>query len=741
MLENKLFEALLDVIPFKAYAVDVETYEIVYANKLMRETMYAPRETYCWEKVFGQNAICSWCSINKLQQRDKKQKYEKYSCEFFDETDDRWLKTYDELMNWPDGREVKYSILVDITDQKEIQGDMIQSHAKLAMHSKQLKTTNANLQITKLQLQKTVNELEEQTKKAQSATIYKSQFLANMSHEIRTPMNAVMGMTYLLNQTNLDDKQKDYVQKIDTSSKNLLNIINDILDFSKIEAGKLELEKIDFKLEELLENVRNIVEQKAIEKAIEFTITYNVNDKNVYFGDPLRIGQILVNLLNNAIKFTKKGRVELIISHVSSDRVLFEVKDTGIGLSQEDIDKLFESFTQADTSTTRRFGGTGLGLSISKQLTLLMDGEIHIESELDKGSNFMVELLLPQGDYTKILEKREEKLSFRNKCLELQDSHILLVEDNTINQEIIISLLEDFGVKIDIANNGLEAVQLYLQNQNKYELILMDLKMPIMDGFEATAKIRGLDTKIPIIALTANAMTQDIEATKKAFMNEHLNKPIVVERLYEILNKYISKKIKPEQNIFKDTITPCTIPDFDTLDIQKGLRYCGGKKELYLKILNNFYNEYQELDLETLDSEELKRAIHTLKGLSGNIGASSLNLMLVQYEKDNDSLPLLEIVDELDKVIVELASLKKITCKAETFEKKHIDIEERDSLFFEYIEAINSKKPKVIGKVIEKIKQYDLGEEENVIFQKSSKFALDYNFSKALKILNTHMKW
>jgi signal transduction histidine kinase/CheY-like chemotaxis protein/HPt (histidine-containing phosphotransfer) domain-containing protein len=742
MLENKLFEALLDVIPFKAYAVDVETYEIVYANKLMRETMYAPRETYCWEKVFGQNAICSWCSINKLQQRDKKQKYEKYNCEFFDETDDRWLKTYDELMNWPDGREVKYSILVDITDQKEIQGDMIQSHAKLAMHSKQLKMTNANLQITKLQLQKIVNELEEQTKKAQLATISKSQFLANMSHEIRTPMNAVMGMTYLLNRTNLDDKQKDYVQKIDTSSKNLLNIINDILDFSKIEAGKLELDKIDFKLENLVGNVRNIVEQKAIEKEIEFTIIYNVHNQNVYFGDPLRIGQILVNLLNNAIKFTQKGRVELIISPVSSERVLFEVKDTGLGLSKEHIDKLFESFTQADTSTTRKFGGTGLGLSITKQLTHLMDGEIYIESELGIGSNFMVELLLPKGDDTKIAIETQEEISFlRDKCLELQGSHILLVEDNSINQEIIVSLLENFGVKIDIANNGLEAVQLYLQNKEKYELILMDLKMPIMDGFEATQKIRALDTKIPIIALTANAMTQDIDATKKAFMNEHLNKPIVVEKLYGVLNKYLSKKIKPEKIILKDMTTPCNIPDFCTIDSQKGLNHCNGKKELYLKILKSFYNEYQELQLETLESQELKRTIHTLKGLSGNIGASTLNLMLIQYEKDNDSLPLLEIVNELDKVIVELESLNKLPCKTENLEKKYIDTQEKDSLFSEYIEAINSKKPKVIEKVIEKIKQYDLGEEENVIFQKSSKFALDYNFSKALKILHTHMKW
>lgn len=742
MLENKLFEALLDVIPFKAYAIDVETYEVVYANRLMRETMYAPRETYCWEKVFGQTNICSWCSINKLQQRDKKQKHEKYSCEFFDETDDRWLKTYDELMNWPDGREVKYSILVDITDQKEIQGDMIKSHAKLAMHSKQLKVTNANLQITKLQLQKTVNELEEQTKKAELATLYKSQFLANMSHEIRTPMNAVMGMTYLLNQTNLDDKQKDYVKKIDTSSKNLLNLINDILDFSKIEAGKLELEKIDFKLEDVLLDVRNIVEQKAIDKGLDFKIIYNKNDENIYFGDPLRIEQILVNLLNNAIKFTHKGMVELSISNVSSNRVLFEIKDTGIGLSQEHINKLFESFTQADTSTTRKFGGTGLGLSISKQLSHLMDGEIYIESELNVGSNFMVELFLPKGNYTNVIvEYKEDESYFRNKCLELQGSSILLVEDNSINQEIIISLLENFEIEIDIANNGLEAVQLYLKNKDKYELILMDLQMPIMNGFEATQKIRALDKNIPIIALTAKAMTQDIDATKKAFMNDHLNKPIVVEKLYGVLSKYISKKINAEEIVLKDTIPKFDIPHFFNIDVQNGLLHCGGKKELYLKILNSFYNEYKDIKLDSLESGELKRTIHTLKGLSGNIGARILNDKLIQYEINNDSLPLLDIINELDKIIVELKGIKKTNYKADILEKKFIDKGEKNKLFLEYIEAVNSKKPKTIQEVIEKIKQYDLGEDDNAIFQKSLKFALDYDFYEALEILNNYKEY
>jgi hypothetical protein len=198
MLENKLFEALLDVIPFGAYAVDIETYEIVYANKQVRENMYAPQETFCWERLYGQEEICSWCSIDTLQRRGKTNNDEKFTCEFFDEVDDKWLKSYDELISWPDGRDVKYSILVDTTDQKETHGSMIKSHAKLAVRTKQVSKTNKNLQITKLTLQKTIRELEAQKIKAESATKAKSLFLANMSHEIRTPMNGILGMTHLV---------------------------------------------------------------------------------------------------------------------------------------------------------------------------------------------------------------------------------------------------------------------------------------------------------------------------------------------------------------------------------------------------------------------------------------------------------------------------------------------------------------------------------------------------------------
>ncbi|MFA6195077.1 MAG: ATP-binding protein [Sulfurimonas sp.] len=409
MLENKLFEALLDVIPFGAYAVDVDTYEVVYANKLMRENMYAPNETHCWGKVFGQEEICSWCSIFKLQdRRAQKTKSGKFIFEFFDEADDKWIKSYDELMSWPDGRNVKYSILVDITDQKEIQGAMMTSHATLAIKNKQVSNTNKNLQITKLELQKSLNELEIQKQKAEETTKFKSNFLSNMSHEIRTPMNAIVGMTHLVKETSLDNQQLNYINNIETASKNLLNIINDILDLSKIEAAKLEIEKRDFDMQEVIVNVKNLLKQKAHEKKLEFTIVYK-DENSLFYGDSLRIGQILINLLNNAIKFTDAGEVKLIIKYMPNEVIRFSVQDTGIGISKLQQKNLFQSFHQADISTTRKYGGTGLGLSISKELAELMGGKIWVESEVGVGSEFIFELQLSRGN-----KKTQSKESLSN---------------------------------------------------------------------------------------------------------------------------------------------------------------------------------------------------------------------------------------------------------------------------------------------------------------------------------------
>jgi signal transduction histidine kinase/CheY-like chemotaxis protein len=729
MLENKLFEALLDVIPFGAYAVDIETYEIVYANKIVRENMYAPQESYCWEKLYGQEQICPWCSIHR-QSSGTLDEEDKHTCEFFDEIDDRWIKSYDEFISWPDGRNVKYSILVDTSDQKAAQGSMIQSHAKLAVKTKQISKTNKNLQITKLKLQKTVRELEEQRQKAEAATRSKSEFLANMSHEIRTPMNAILGMSHLALQTDLNAKQRNYIEKIDNSSKNLLYILNDILDFSKIEAGKLTIENIDFDMNEVFTRVRNIVELKAEEKGLKFDIYYDSTQNNIFFGDPLRLSQILINLTNNAIKFTERGKVSIKIDLLDTNSVRISVIDTGIGLSEEQQQKLFQSFSQADGSTTRRYGGTGLGLSISKQLVDLMHGKIWVESELDKGSSFIFDIPLPKGNPQNIITK-DQKID-TDDITTLQNSNILLVEDNIINQEIVLGLLEQSGIIIDVANNGKEALEKYNTNKEKYELILMDIQMPILDGYETTKEIRKKDSDIPIVALTANAMKEDIARTKSAGMNAHLNKPIEVNKLNRVLLKYITKKTESKNT--QELQNSELLIGFETIDTQKGLRYLGNNQNLYLRLLREFKKDYRDLNLDNIDDDSFELIIHTLKGLTGNIGAYKLNEIVQKLDRTLDRSLLPEFYKELNLVLDELEKKLKDTDEIK-IKKVKITDDKKEELFKKLRNTADLMEPKKCQNILDEINKYELSKEDQDIIDNINKLINRYDFESILELL------
>jgi signal transduction histidine kinase/CheY-like chemotaxis protein len=729
MLENKLFEALLDVIPFGAYAVDIETYEIVYANKIVRENMYAPQESYCWEKLYGQEQICPWCSIHR-QSSGTLDEEDKHTCEFFDEIDDRWIKSYDEFISWPDGRNVKYSILVDTSDQKAAQGSMIQSHAKLAVKTKQISKTNKNLQITKLKLQKTVRELEEQRQKAEAATRSKSEFLANMSHEIRTPMNAILGMSHLALQTDLNAKQRNYIEKIDNSSKNLLYILNDILDFSKIEAGKLTIENIDFDMNEVFTRVRNIVELKAEEKGLKFDIYYDSTQNNIFFGDPLRLSQILINLTNNAIKFTERGKVSIKIDLLDTNSVRISVIDTGIGLSEEQQQKLFQSFSQADGSTTRRYGGTGLGLSISKQLVDLMHGKIWVESELDKGSSFIFDIPLPKGNPQNIITK-DQKID-TDDITTLQNSNILLVEDNIINQEIVLGLLEQSGIIIDVANNGKEALEKYNTNKEKYELILMDIQMPILDGYETTKEIRKKDSDIPIVALTANAMKEDIARTKSAGMNAHLNKPIEVNKLNRVLLKYITKKTESKNT--QELQNSELLIGFETIDTQKGLRYLGNNQNLYLRLLREFKKDYRDLNLDNIDDDSFELIIHTLKGLTGNIGAYKLNEIVQKLDRTLDRSLLPEFYKELNLVLDELEKKLKGTDEIKIRKVKITD-DKKEELFKKLRNTADLMEPKKCQNILDEINKYELSKEDQDIIDNINKLINRYDFESILELL------
>ncbi|WP_439585292.1 PAS domain-containing protein [Dyadobacter bucti] len=363
---------------------------------------------------------------------------------------------------------------------------------------------------------------------AESAAIAKSQFLSTMSHEIRTPMNAVIGFTHLLLQQNPRPDQMDYLNILKFSAENLLVIINDILDFSKIEAGKIEFEEVEFNVLSLLENIRSGTLQKAEEKGVQLKLMVDPDLDMILIGDPVRLGQILTNLVSNAVKFTKEGKVTISASMLKKEKehvtIDFEIKDTGIGIPPEKIDAIFESFTQASSDTTRKFGGSGLGLSITKKLLELLNSKIQVQSTVGKGSVFYFSLDLKTSD--KNAGGNHDKKNSDNP-FSLKGLKVLIVEDNVINVVLMKNFMKQWEVEYDIAENGLIACEKV--RKNDYDLVLMDLQMPEMDGYQATAEIRKLPGKkyaeLPIVALTASAMLDIKDIAYQVGMNDYISKP------------------------------------------------------------------------------------------------------------------------------------------------------------------------------------------------------------------------
>lgn len=525
--------------------------------------------------------------------------------------------------------------------------------------------------IRDITLHKKTEELERAKLLAERANKFKAEFLANMSHEIRTPLNAIVGMVHLLDQTNLNEKQKEFLKAIKTSSGSLLEIINDILDFSKIESGKIELEEKSFSIRNSVKELISTIRYKADEKGLDLLV--NIDDKipSTVAGDPLRLNQILLNLLSNAIKFTQQGEVRLTIKLIEilgdKARIFFSVRDTGIGIVPEKLSTIFESFTQATSDTTRLYGGTGLGLAIVKKLIDMLNGAIMVKSRIDEGSEFIFEIDFKMvGEITAIEEKNQFDIV---DLQDLQNCKFLLAEDHPLNQLVTSEMIKSHWptCEVEIAANG--KIALEMLEKNDYDLILMDVQMPEMNGHEATRLIRSTfkepKASIPILAFTAYATTGEAEKCLEAGMDDFVSKPvepnILMNKVLKLLrqspgfsNENFNSAVKEDIETFK----PINLDYFNTVTEEDN--------ELRIKMLRIMLDEtpieLQKLQQYFFESnwEGVRAIAHKMKSTMQFIGLPDTLQLVKQIENNAREGKYLDTINEsIKNVVLEANSAMK----------------------------------------------------------------------------------
>jgi signal transduction histidine kinase/CheY-like chemotaxis protein/HPt (histidine-containing phosphotransfer) domain-containing protein len=562
----------------------------------------------------------------------------------------------------------------------EKMGDIVEAYENLKKFEKlkeEIFQQNTFNKLRNLQLRHEIEFAVKEKEVAEQSAKLKQEFIANMSHEIRTPMNAIVGMTRLLQEKNPRADQSKYLDAITQSADNLLVIINDILDFSKIEAGKITIESVSFSLKQILKNVVTLLRFKAIEKGIDIRFDFNENVPEHLIGDPTRLTQVLMNLAGNAVKFTEKGSVQIVCRNVELEgdcvKMAFDVIDTGIGISEEYVGKIFESFTQAGTDVARKFGGTGLGLTISKQLVVLMGGSVEVKSKIGEGTTFtfILPFQIGEGDF----KQSQDDFTIAVNDLEiLNRSKILLVDDNEFNRIVAVDTLKSIAPNMSIleAQSGMEAIEKL--KTNEIDLVLMDIQMPKMSGIEATLFIRNkLEAplnRIKIIAMTANVMKNDIDSYLQNGMNDHIPKPFhKSELIFKILNqldnnKEVIKNRIVEYEAIEDELAPShLLPATQLTDPSFLISFAGDDKEKQKKYISIFLKNAPKLLLqmqngfENNDLEMVKISAHSLKTQLNYMGVKEEYShvqeieQMASHEHKNEEIK--SLIDNLQQICVQ----------------------------------------------------------------------------------------